>query len=52
MSKDMNHLVLVAKGLVKTYGQGPTAVDVLKSVDLEVSVWFWKKYAFASLGWS
>jgi len=37
MSKDMNPFVLVAKGLVKTYGQGPTAVDVLKSVDLEVS---------------
>ncbi|APB99353.1 ABC transporter ATP-binding protein [Polynucleobacter asymbioticus] len=38
MSKDMNSFVLVAKGLVKTYGQGPTAVDVLKSVDLGVSL--------------
>ena len=38
MSKDMNPFVLVAKGLVKTYGQGPTAVDVLKSVDLGVSL--------------
>jgi lipoprotein-releasing system ATP-binding protein len=37
MSKDMNPFVLEAKGLVKTYGQGPTAVDVLKSVDLEVA---------------
>ncbi|WP_234397272.1 ABC transporter ATP-binding protein [Polynucleobacter asymbioticus] len=34
----MNSFVLVAKGLVKTYGQGPTAVDVLKSVDLGVSL--------------
>ena len=37
MSKEMNPFVLEAKGLVKTYGQGPTAVDVLKSVDLEVA---------------
>jgi len=29
--------VLLARGLAKTYGQGPTAVEVLKSVDLEVA---------------
>lgn len=32
-----NSLVLDAKGLSKTYGQGITAVTVLKGVDLEVS---------------
>lgn len=31
-----NH-VLVARGLAKTYGQGPTAVEVLKAVDLDVA---------------
>lgn len=30
--------VLVAKGLAKTYGQGATAVEVLRSVDLEIAV--------------
>ena len=29
--------VLLAQGLAKTYGQGATAVEVLKSVDLEVT---------------
>ena len=29
--------VLIAKGLAKTYGQGATAVEVLKSVDLDVA---------------
>ena len=29
--------VLLAQGLAKTYGQGATAVEVLKSVDLEVA---------------
>ncbi len=36
----MNNLqkqVLVARGLAKTYGQGPTAVEVLKAVDLDVA---------------
>ncbi len=32
-----NSLILDAKGLSKTYGQGITAVTVLKGVDLEVS---------------
>ena len=31
-----NH-VLFARGLAKTYGQGPTAVEVLKAVDLDVA---------------
>ena len=31
-----NNLVLMARGLAKTYGQGPTAVEVLKSIDLDV----------------
>ena len=31
------NLVLNARGLAKTYGQGPTAVEVLKSIDLDVS---------------
>ena len=35
MSKQ-NNLVLMARGLAKTYGQGPTAVEVLKSIDLDV----------------
>jgi len=29
-------LVLMARGLAKTYGQGPTAVEVLKAIDLDV----------------
>lgn len=32
-----NHLVLRATGLAKTYGTGPTSVEVLKSVDLELN---------------
>ena len=36
MNKAINH-VLIAKGLAKTYGQGATAVEVLKSVDLDVA---------------
>ncbi len=35
MSKQ-NNLVLIARGLAKTYGQGPAAVEVLKSIDLDV----------------
>ncbi|QWE09110.1 ABC transporter ATP-binding protein [Polynucleobacter ibericus] len=31
------NLVLKARGLAKTYGQGPTAVEVLKAIDLDVS---------------
>jgi lipoprotein-releasing system ATP-binding protein len=31
-----NQAVLVARGLAKTYGRGPTAVEVLKSIDLDV----------------
>jgi lipoprotein-releasing system ATP-binding protein len=30
-------LVLMARGLAKTYGQGPTAVEVLKAIDLDVT---------------
>jgi lipoprotein-releasing system ATP-binding protein len=30
-------LVLSARGLAKTYGKGPTAVEVLKAIDLEVA---------------
>jgi lipoprotein-releasing system ATP-binding protein len=30
-------LVLIAKGLEKSYGKGPTAVEVLKNIDLEVA---------------
>jgi lipoprotein-releasing system ATP-binding protein len=36
MSKQGN-LVLMARGLAKTYGQGPTAVEVLKAIDLDVT---------------
>ena len=36
MSKQAN-LVLMARGLAKTYGQGPTAVEVLKAIDLDVT---------------
>jgi len=32
-----NNLVLMARGLAKTYGQGPTAVEVLKAIDLDVT---------------
>lgn len=32
-----NHLVLRATELAKTYGTGPTSVEVLKSVDLELN---------------
>ena len=31
-----NQAVLVARGLAKTYGHGATAVEVLKSIDLDV----------------
>ena len=34
---NVNAPVLLAKGLAKTYGQGPTAVEVLKAVDLSVA---------------
>jgi lipoprotein-releasing system ATP-binding protein len=40
MSNTMQHaegLILIAKGLAKTYGIGPTAVTVLKNIDLEVA---------------
>jgi lipoprotein-releasing system ATP-binding protein len=33
----VNSLILNATGLAKTYGKGPTAVDVLKEIDLQVS---------------
>jgi lipoprotein-releasing system ATP-binding protein len=36
MSNPAN-LVLMARGLAKTYGQGPTAVEVLKAIDLDVT---------------
>ena len=34
---NLNNPVLLAKGLAKTYGQGPTAVEVLRAVDLSVA---------------
>ena len=34
---DLDNLVLKARGLAKTYGQGPTAVEVLKAIDLDIS---------------
>jgi lipoprotein-releasing system ATP-binding protein len=37
MSNVENKLVLVARSLAKTYGQGPTSVEVLKAVDLDVA---------------
>ncbi|OWF64961.1 lipoprotein ABC transporter ATP-binding protein [Polynucleobacter hirudinilacicola] len=40
MNEAMNNqgaLVLMARGLAKTYGQGPTAVEVLKTIDLDVT---------------
>jgi lipoprotein-releasing system ATP-binding protein len=36
MSNQTN-LVLMARGLAKTYGQGPTAVEVLKAIDLDIA---------------
>jgi len=33
---DSNQIILSASGLAKTYGKGPTAVDVLKEIDLQV----------------
>ena len=36
MSNQANNLVLMARGLAKTYGQGSTAVEVLKAIDLDV----------------
>jgi lipoprotein-releasing system ATP-binding protein len=34
---NQGNLVLMARGLAKTYGQGPTAVEVLKAIDLDVT---------------
>jgi lipoprotein-releasing system ATP-binding protein len=34
---NQGNLVLIARGLAKTYGQGPTAVEVLKAIDLDVT---------------
>jgi lipoprotein-releasing system ATP-binding protein len=34
---NLDKLVLKARGLAKTYGQGPTAVEVLKDIDLDVT---------------
>ncbi|MBU3580795.1 ABC transporter ATP-binding protein [Polynucleobacter sp. AP-Capit-er-40B-B4] len=34
---NLENLVLKARGLAKTYGQGPTAVEVLKEIDLDVA---------------
>jgi len=36
MNQQHKNLVLMARGLAKTYGQGPTAVEVLKNIDLDV----------------
>lgn len=33
---NLNPIILSASGLAKTYGKGPTAVDVLKEIDLQV----------------
>ena len=33
---NQDNLVLMARGLAKTYGQGPTAVEVLRAIDLDV----------------
>ena len=33
---NLDNLVLMARGLAKTYGQGPTAVEVLRAIDLDV----------------
>jgi lipoprotein-releasing system ATP-binding protein len=35
--ESVNSVILNATGLAKTYGKGPTAVNVLKEIDLEVS---------------
>ena len=37
MSNSESKFVLTARGLAKTYGQGPTAVEVLKAIDLDVA---------------
>jgi lipoprotein-releasing system ATP-binding protein len=34
---NVESLVLKARGLAKTYGQGPTAVEVLRAIDLDVA---------------
>ena len=34
---NQENVVLIARGLAKTYGQGPTAVEVLKAIDLDVT---------------
>ena len=34
---NLGNLILKARGLAKTYGQGPTAVEVLKAIDLDVA---------------
>ena len=34
---NQSNLVLMARGLAKTYGQGTTAVEVLKNIDLDVT---------------
>ena len=34
---NLNNVILSASDLAKTYGKGPTAVEVLKSVDLAVN---------------
>jgi len=34
---NQENVVLMARGLAKTYGQGPTAVEVLKAIDLDVT---------------
>jgi len=34
---NLENLVLKARGLAKTYGQGPTAVEVLRAIDLDVA---------------
>ena len=34
---NVENLVLKARGLAKTYGQGPTAVEVLKAIDLDIA---------------
>jgi lipoprotein-releasing system ATP-binding protein len=37
LMSNQENLVLMARGLAKTYGQGPTAVEVLKAIDLDVT---------------
>ena len=34
---NQDNVALMARGLAKTYGQGPTAVEVLKAIDLDVT---------------